>query len=225
MISVLNACSSYTVTEPKIPEPAAMPHTQTEGTISISVDPYVQADRQKAIFGGDMFAVGVLPLQVVVENAGERSVRIDSNNFRLALPGEEVVGPRPGTEVATLFASHSSAADYGSAGLGVLGQVFGAIGGLIGNVLGSVFSGTVKGSESDALRARQEDYSRKELKSVMLGKNESTRGFLYFGLPAGTPAFDEATLVLEIPDSQMDITSVRVVLKDLGYKGISGTGR
>lgn len=59
----------------------------------------------------------------------------------------------------------------------------------------------------------------------MLGMNESTRGFLYFSLPAGTPAFDEATLVLELSESQLDVTSVRVPLKGLGYRGPSGKGK
>ena len=186
--------------------------------VVIGVDPYVQPDKSKALFGEDLLAVAVIPLQVVVQNIGEHPVHIEAKNFKLSLPGEEVVAPRPGSEVAALFSPQTGILDHASTGIGLIGRLGGAIGGSVANVVGGVVSGSVKGSQQDVFLARQEDYTRKELKGVTLGRNESIRGFLFFSLPAGTATFNEATLILNMYETDTKITSIKVALKDIGYK-------
>ena len=46
----------------------------------------------------------------------------------------------------------------------------------------------------------------------MLGQNEATRGFLFFRVPDGTPGFDQATLVLDLPADGAEISSIKVVV-------------
>lgn len=218
LISLLAGCSSYRVKESPVAKLEAMPYTQTEGIIVIGVDPYVQPNRAKALFGEDLLAVAVIPLQVVVRNLGERPVRIEAKNFKLLLPGEEVVAPRPGSEVAALFSPQTGILDHASTGIGLIGRLGGAIGGSVANVVGGVVSESVKGSQQEVFLARQQDYTWKELKSVTLGRNESTRGFLFFSLPAGTAAFNDATLILNIYETDTKTTSIKVALKGLDYK-------
>jgi hypothetical protein len=219
LIGFLAGCSSYSVKETPFIKPEAMPYTRTEGMVLIGVDPYVQSDKVIALFGEDLLAVSVIPIQVVVRNMGERPFRVETKNFKLSLPGDEVVAPRPGSDVAGLFSPHSGVLDHAATGIGLLGGLGGAIGGLVASVVGGVASGSIKGSQRDALLARQEDYTRKELKGVTLGTGESTRGFLFFSLPAGTAAFNEATLILDAYGSDTDNRSIKVPLKNLGYKG------
>jgi hypothetical protein len=199
-----------------------MTFTQAEGTVAVGVDPYLRADRSQAVFGADLPAAAVVPLQVVIRNLGQRPVRIEVRNFRLSLPDQEVVGSRPAAEVAALLSRPSGAANQASTGIGVLGGLGGAIGGLAAKAVGGAVSETIQGSEQEAFAARRADYARKQLKDVVLGVGESTRGFLFFGLPDGTASLDEATLVLDLPDGG---ASVRVPLTGLGYRaGPEGDG-
>src|SRR5512135_662724 len=81
LISLLAGCSSYRVKESPVAKLEAMPYMQTEGRVVIGVDPYVQPDRAKALFGEDLLAAAVMPLQIVARNLGERPVRIEAKNF------------------------------------------------------------------------------------------------------------------------------------------------
>lgn len=218
LISLLAGCSSYTVKESPVVKPEAMPYTHTEGMVVVGVDPYVQPDKEKALFGEDLLAVDVIPIQVVVRNLGDHPVRVEAKNFKLSLPTNEVVAPRPGAEVAALFNQQTSILDHASTGIGLLGGFGGMIGGLVARVVGGVVSGSVQGSKKDVFLARQEDYVRKEFKGVALGRNESIRGFLFFTPPAGTAAFNEATLILDLYESDTKNTSIKVPLNGLGYK-------
>jgi len=218
LLGLLAGCSSYNVQEPPAPKAETMPYQQTESMVIIGVDPYVQPDKAKAIFGEDMRAAGVIPLHIVARNLGEQTVRIEVKNFKLSLPGEEVVAPRPGAEVAALFNPQGGAWDQAGTGIGVLGQFGGPIGGLLAGIVGRVVSGTVHGSRQNVSAARQQDYARKEFKDVALGKNEWTRGFLFFSLPAGTASFDEASLILDLHETATANTRIKVALKGLGYQ-------
>lgn len=228
-LSLVVGCSSYAVKDSPIPKLDAMPYTQTEGMVLVGVDPYVQPDKAQELFGEDLAAAGVIPLQVVVRNTGEHAVRVEVKNFKLSLPGEEVVAPRPAAEVAALFSPESGILDHASTGIGLVGRFAGAVGGLVAGVVGNVVSGSIKGSQKDVFVARQQDYVRKELKGVALGKNESTRGFLFFSLPAGTPAFNDAALILDLYESDAkndaNSTRIKVSLKGLGYKTKPTSGK
>ncbi len=202
-----------------------MPFMQTEGTVVVGVDPYVRADRSEAVFDADLMAVAVIPLQVVVRNLGEHPVPIQVRNFRLVLPGQEVAGPRPAAEVAALIVQGNGAASGASTGIGILGGLGGAIGSIAAKAVGGAVSGGMGSSAQDAVAARRADYMRKELKDVVLGQGEATRGFLFFRVPDGMPAFDQATLVLDLPADGSRAGSVRVTVTGLGSRAGAEPGR
>ena len=218
LLGLADGCMSYTAKESPAARPETMPFMQTEATVVLGVDPYVQAERSEAIFDENLLAVALIPLQVVVRNLGERPVAIQVRNFRLLLPGQEVTGPRPGAEVAALFSEGSGAASGASTGIGILGGLGGAIGNIAAKAVGGAVSGGIDNSEQDAVAARRADYTRKELKDVVLGQGEATRGFLFFRVPDGMPAFDQATLVLDLPADGARIGSIKVTVTGLGYR-------
>ncbi len=75
-------------------------------------------------------------------------------------------------------------------------------------------------SRTVAENDRFADYSNKDLKERILGKDESVNGFVYFVLPPGTQSFDEATLVLKLVDlDEAKYVVVRLPLTGLGFKG------
>jgi hypothetical protein len=222
LIGLMGGCSTYTAKESPAAKPEGMPFMQTDGLVMIGVDPYVRAERSEAIFDEDLMAAAMIPLQVVVRNLGERPVPIQVRSFRLLLPDQEVAGARPGAEVAALFSQRSGAASGASTGIGMLGGLGGAIGGLAAKAVGGAVSGGIDDSEQDAVAARRADYTRKELKDVVLGQNEATRGFLFFRVPDGTLGFDQATLVLDLPADGAKIRSIKVVVTGLGYRTGAG---
>lgn len=53
-------------------------HHQTNDQVTIGVDPYVDGEKVKAAFGKlNPYELGVLPVLVVVQNNGKRSIRLD----------------------------------------------------------------------------------------------------------------------------------------------------
>lgn len=61
-------------------EPAASyPHHQTNDKVTIAADPYVSGEKVQAAFGKlNPYSLGVLPVLVVIQNDGDKSVRLDS---------------------------------------------------------------------------------------------------------------------------------------------------
>ncbi len=63
----------------KAPAAAAMPQHQTSAPLTIGVDPYVSGDKVKAAFGKLVPAVyGVLPVLVVIQNDGTKTIRLEN---------------------------------------------------------------------------------------------------------------------------------------------------
>jgi hypothetical protein len=100
-------------------------------------------------------------------------------------------------------------------GLGPIGALAGPIGGFAGAVASGLF-GIYR---SNASNAREEAYSRNEFKDAMLGKNQFSRGFIFFMLPVATPAFDDATLTLTVYEHLEHNTQIELPLHGLDFKG------
>ncbi len=60
--------------------------SSAEGPVKICVDPYVQPERQKQIFGEDLGSAGIIPIRVVMENAREGRYVVKSSGIALVLP-------------------------------------------------------------------------------------------------------------------------------------------
>lgn len=57
---------------------ASYQHRQTNGAVTIGVDPYVSGDKVKTAFGKlDPYQQGVLPVLVVIQNDGKETIRLD----------------------------------------------------------------------------------------------------------------------------------------------------
>ena len=63
-----------------------------------------QPARQQEVFAADLVAEAVLPLEVWVHNGTERRIRIKPENFKLALPNDDLIAPASGAEAAWLAA-------------------------------------------------------------------------------------------------------------------------
>jgi len=191
LISVAG-CSSFTPGAAPVPKPSSMPVWRVEGFVGVGADPYVQAERQNAVFDAELNEVGVLPIQVFIQNHGDRPVVIRSSDMRLVLPSGRTVDPSGATEVVVKMEKHPVLFRFGSAGVG---HVF-------------------------EMRDRRADYLRKKFGDVVLGKEESVHGFVYMIPPRGpfSDVIREATLSVRFVDPE-NATSfvVNVPLKGLAF--------
>jgi hypothetical protein len=222
-IMLLAGCTAYGGGETQTAQIPAMPYSVKEGAVSLGADPHVQSDRQEQIFDADFASLAVLPVQVVVGNSGDQPLRVDPEFFKLSLPGKEATTPRPGSEVALFFPPEAGVAHYATTGVSMLGGLAGPIGAIAGRVAGLLGSMMLSQMDSEAAQGRQDDYARKELKSVQLRRGEFARGFLFFVLPRGTPPFEEAMLSFSVTRDNTEIAIARILLKGLNVKGLPKT--
>ena len=193
-----SGCASYTQSAAPIPKAGAMPAWQVGDVMAVGADPYMQNDRQRAVFDKALNDVGVLPIQVLVQNRSERRLRVEPYKITLTLPDGSESSPVTAYAVASRFAPHyGRGADYAAAAFGLIGAV----------VALSAASAAEKAST-----ARTADYASKELKETILGKDESVHGFVFFMLSPGTQTLVEATLKVLVLDADDEKTNFAVSL-------------
>jgi hypothetical protein len=219
-LTLVTACSPSKTKEPATIGTDSALYSKIEGMVAVDADPFVQAGRQEEVFGEDLWALSVLPIQIMVRNNGEHPIRIEARNFKLSLPTAELIAPKPAAEVTKWLASQGGILGQVGMGIGQLGiSQIGQFAGPFGGIAGAVASGFYGLYRSHASREHDETYHRGELKGATLEKNQFNRGFIFFMLPTGTPAFDEATLSLSIFENQAETSRIDLPLKALGYKG------
>jgi hypothetical protein len=201
LLVVCTGCASYTPSSAPVPKAETMLAWRAEGPVAIGADPYVQSERQKATFDGDLSKAGVLPIQVSLYNRGDRQVLIRPSDMVLKLP--------EGGEVSQAGAATAAARLESNGGVIASSIAFGLVGFLVSS------------SAADKARAaRVEDYRRKELQEVRLRKDETAHGFVYFIPAPETKPFTEATLKVRFVDVE-EATSfvVPLPLSGLEFKG------
>ncbi|MBI2161195.1 MAG: hypothetical protein HYU25_12625 [Candidatus Rokubacteria bacterium] len=202
MSLALSGCASYTAGAALVPKQEAMPAWASAGVLGVGADPYVTKERVKSVFDGDLVEEGVLAIQVLVRNNGERRALVRSSDITLALPGGSQIGSAGATAVAARF-------EQGVGDVVGWGIAFGVIGMLAAS------------ANKDSVRsARLADYRSKELAEAFLGPGESAHGFVFFIPPQGTPAFSEAVLTVhfvDVKDGSREV--VRLPLRSLEFKG------
>ena len=79
---------------------ASYPHHQTNGGITIGVDPYVSGDKLKAAFGKlDPYQYGVLPVLVVIQNDSKETIRLDRLKVEYVGPASNRMEATPAKDV------------------------------------------------------------------------------------------------------------------------------
>lgn len=196
---LLHGCASYTPKDVAVPKPAVMPAWVRDGAVAVGADPYLEKERQKAAFDGDMSEEGILPVQLFVLNEGPRRLLVRASDMTLVFADGRQIASAGATAVATRF-------DQG------MGEVIGwGIGfGIIGVLAASANKETVR-------TARLSDYRSKELAEVFLDPGQSAHGFVFFIPPIGTTGIADGVLLVHFVDANdASRQSVRVPLRGTG---------
>jgi hypothetical protein len=79
---------------------ASYAHHQTNGAVTIGVDPYASGEKIKAVFGKiDPYQLGILPVLVVIQNDGKETIRLDRMKVEYVGSGSHRVEAIPAKEV------------------------------------------------------------------------------------------------------------------------------
>jgi hypothetical protein len=86
------------------PGPAASyDHHQTNGAVTIGVEPYHTADKEKTAFGKlDLYQHGILPVLVVIQNDGAEAIRLENLKAEYVGPNGNHVEATPASDVKYL---------------------------------------------------------------------------------------------------------------------------
>jgi hypothetical protein len=93
-LAVTGCASSYRVVQ--VPQYGAdlYPQSQTRAGITVAIDEMKGAERVERLFGADLVAEGILPVNVVVSNFGKQRVLVKPADVLLHR-GREVIDPVP----------------------------------------------------------------------------------------------------------------------------------
>jgi len=214
VLMVFPGCASYTVRPAPAPKIVTMPFSRIENAVMVAVDPYIQPERQKEVFDADLKKLGVLPLYLVVENRGDRELSLQRfEAIALELPDGSQINPVDASPIARRLGRGD-----GDGGFKRGDEVVGAV--MLLPLLFPVALAILAAqtTETNTTEARIADYTNKEFKDVVLSKNDSAHGFVYFMPPEGTLWYTKARLVLRFVDKTAGTSFViRVPVSESGF--------
>ena len=195
---LLSGCASYTPSLAPVPQPTVKQWV-VEGTVAVAADPYVEPERQRAVFDAELGKAGVIAVQVVAENRADRAVLLRPSDMILEFPDGSQLSPSGVTTVVNKVGESGS----------VVGAALAC--GLVGAIVAS-------NAEEEARSARTGDYRDKAFKETTLGENDSAHGFVFFVPPSGAQLFADAILKVRFVDLDTAVTeTVDVEISGLRY--------
>ena len=179
------SCASYT------PQTATLLRLQYAAVsdekqgLAVGVTPHLDTERNKEVFGADLKQVGILPLQLVVRNNGQKPLVIRKNDFVLRLSGGDEYAPAPAESVVKRLESNAN----------VIGWTVAF--GLAGFLLAS----SEQHQQQEADKNQRADFRIKEFEDANLGFQESARGFLFYLAPDDLKELKDAKLFVKALDA------------------------
>ncbi len=174
----VSGCVSYTPKQIAMNDPAAYTMHQTRENVSLAVDPYYSAEKQKTAFdtSDSMISQGLMPVAVVVKNEGDFPVKIEKDMFALVKPDGSQEKPLPVEEVYKVV-------KYSTLGRAVMGGAFAAA------------------SANHANEAMLADLKNKALKNQVVAKDATDAGFLFFDVPKNIKGVDGYKIMSDISEN------------------------
>ena len=194
LIALTGGCAPLpsSVITPPFPKIEAMASRQAEGFLLLGADPWVQLEQQKSVFDADLTKLGVLPVQIFLENRGDQKLRLHRSDTTLELPEGNQISRTPGPDVAELTRPKP-----GAAGMLYYVMAFSFPVTWFLLPLPIVLFIAERKVADRTVATRLVDYQGKELgDDIILADRESAHGFVFFQLPSPMPK--EATLVLRL---------------------------
>jgi hypothetical protein len=220
LILPLYSCATYRSQEVPFQHPTAFSEMRTAAGAQIAAQDYADSSEARAAFGFDIRRVGILPVQVVVDNAGEHPLMIvPEQSFLIDEEGNmwNVLERRTAyerieksTEFGRVAGTAGRRSVLGGAGGALVGAAIGVLtgdnvgtaatrGAAVGAAGGAVLGGAEELSSPEAGRQISRDLANKELENRLIEPGVLAQGFLFF--PGEAPSARELRLQVREQDT------------------------
>lgn len=214
------ACTPYRSQEVAFRHPSAYSGMQVVSGAQVAAQGYAEKAAAREAFGFDVREAGLLPVQVVLDNAGthplaivpEQTFLIDQKGGLWNILDRRTAYDRVerSTEYARIAGGAGRRSILGAAGGALVGAALGVLtgenvgtsatkGAAVGAAGGAVIGGVEAGSSPDASRQIARDLATKELENRTIQPGSLARGFLFF--PGEAPSAAQLRLQLKETDS------------------------
>jgi hypothetical protein len=212
----ISACTGYKSQEVPFKPPESMANMQVAAGAKVAAMAYDDTAEARRAFGFNIRRAGLLPVQVVVDNAGSTNLRIvpgqtfliDDQGSYWNLLERQAAYQRveESSEFARIAGSAGRRSILGAAGGAIVGAAIGILtgdnvgeaigkGAAVGAAGGAIIGGGEELASDRAERRISQDLADKNLENSSIGPGKLGRGFLFF--PGEAPAASRLRLQLE----------------------------
>lgn len=195
------SCTSYKSQQPSFKMPAAYGNMKVVSGAQIAAKSYADKQEAKKIFGFDIRAAGLLPVQVVVDNSSAEDIRIvpaqtfliDAEGNMWNLLDSRIAYERleKSTEFSRIVKGSGKGGMFGAAGGALIGAAIGILtgdnvgsaalaGGALGGAGGATLGGIGGATDEDVGRQISRDLANRSLQNENIGAGLLGHGFLFF---------------------------------------------
>jgi hypothetical protein len=218
---VLAGCSSSYVAKPMpFKSPSSYPNATEAGGALIAAQAFAEPATAQDAFGFDVRAAGMLPVQVIFDNAGPHPIEINVGQTFLEdqagniwpILDRETAYERATkyTQTKEVFKEGAYHSFLGAAAGAIIGAAVGIVtgenvamttgkGAAVGGAAGATLGGVKGYASDDARRTVINDLKRKTLENKPVGPRSLSYGFLFF--PGEAPSARELRLQVKEADS------------------------
>lgn len=216
----LAGCTAYRSQEVSFRHPSAYPGMKTIAGAQIAAEGYADKEAASKAFGFNIRDVGILPVQVVLDNVGthplmivpEQTYLVDGEGNLWNLLDRRTAYSRveKSTEYSRIASGAGRRSVLGAAGGALVGAALGVLtgenvgtaltkGAAVGAAGGAVIGGIEGGTSTDAERQIARDLASKELENRTIQPGSLARGFLFF--PGEAPSAGQLRLQFRESDT------------------------
>jgi hypothetical protein len=213
---VVVSCTSYKSREVPFRYPSAYSNMQKVAGAQVAAEAYADPGRAKNVFGFDIRKAGLLPVQVVIDNAGSQNLQVvpeqtflvDGQGNMWSLLDRKTTYQRleKSSEFASIAKGAGKSSLLGGAGGAVVGAAIGILSGrnvgeaigkgaTVGAAGGALIGGARAGSSEEPGRQISRDLANRELENREIKPGILGRGFLFF--PGEAPSASVLRLQLK----------------------------
>lgn len=227
---LFTACTVYQSREIPFRPPGQYANLQIVAGAQLAAESYGDQARAKEVFGFDIRGAGLLPVQVAVENNGDRRLELvpeqtflvdnAGNYWNLLDRRTAYKRVEASSEFGTIVKSGSQKAFWGAAAGALVGLAIGVLdggnvsgdvgrGAAVGAAGGAILGGLDAGTSDDLGRQIARDLANKQLDNRVIEPRTLGQGFLFF--PGEAPDAGQLRLQLRDADSG-DVHSATLLL-------------
>lgn len=194
------SCTSYKSREVAFRHPSAYGNVQSVAGAQVAAQMYEDTEEARKAFGFDIRSTGILPVQVIVDNTGTRSLEVvpdqtflidrDGGMWNMLDRQSAYERLEKSTEYARIARGAGRGTMLGAAGGALFGAAIGVLtgdfseaalkGAAVGAAGGAIAGGARGASDQSEERRISRDLASKQLRNKPIKPGDLGRGFLFF---------------------------------------------